>query len=188
MNSLIIVSGFNKDRDNVPYYNPESVRLISGSANAPVFAYSDMGFGEGAFGGKILSFKKIGYLSGETAIRILKGTDPGSIKFSEKDYYDYLLDWRELVRWNLTGLEKKKPGCTVLYKEETFFGKYKFILSAGILFLILQSILIASLIRMNRRQKKMTIQMIETDRRYMDIIREDRILRMGMLTVSLSMN
>jgi signal transduction histidine kinase len=186
VNSLIIVSGFNKDRDNVPYYTPESVRLISLSANAPVFAYSDMGFGEGAFGGKVLSFKKAGQLAGETAVRILKGTDPLSLKFSENDYYDYLLDWRELVKWKITDLEKKKPGATVLYREISFLDKYKWLLFAGILFLLMQTFLITVLFQMNRRQKRMTKQMIETDRRYMEIIREDRILRMGMLTVSLS--
>ena len=36
-NSLIIVPGFNTDSKKVPYYNPEAVRLISRSANAPVF-------------------------------------------------------------------------------------------------------------------------------------------------------
>jgi signal transduction histidine kinase len=185
-NSLIFVSGFNKDRDNVPYYTPESVRLISGSANAPVFAYSDMGFGEGAFGGKILSFKKTGQLAGKTAVRILKGTDPGTIKFSENDYYDYLLDWREMVKWKLTDLAKKKTGSTVLYREMTFLDRYKWFLVAGIMFLFIQTFLISVLIQMNRRQKRMTKLIIETDRRYMDIIREDRILRMGMLTVSLS--
>jgi signal transduction histidine kinase len=185
-NSLIIIPGFNTDSKQVSYYNPESVRLISSTANAPVFTYSDMGFGDGSFGGPILSFKKIGPLAGATAVKILNGTDPESIIISENDYYDYLLDWRQLVKWNLTGLENKKSGSTVLFKEITFFGKYKWILTAGIFFLVLQSFLIASLIRMNRQQKKMTRQIIETDRHYMDIIREDRILRMGMLTVSLS--
>ena len=66
-NSLIILTGFNCDKDHVPYYNTEAVRLISMSANAPVFTYSDMGLGEGSFGGKILSFKKTGLLAGETA-------------------------------------------------------------------------------------------------------------------------
>jgi signal transduction histidine kinase len=185
-NSLIIIPGFNIDSKKVTYYNPESVRLISKSANAPVFTYSDMGFGDGSFGGKIMSFKKIGPLAGATAVKILNGTDPQSIIISPTDYYDYLLDWRELVKWKLTGLEKKKPDSTVLFKEITLIGKYKWILTAGIAFLILQSLLIASLIRMNARQKMMTGQIIEADRRYMDIIREDRILRTGLLSASLS--
>ena len=185
-NSLIIVPGFNIDSKQVTYYNPEAVRLISRSANAPVFTYSDMGFGDGSFGGKILSFKKVSSLAGAAAVKILNGTDPKSIIISENDYYDYLLDWNELVKWKRTSLERKKHASTVQFKEITFFGKYRWILTAGILFLILQSFLIASLVRMNSMQKKMTTQMIETDRRYMDIIREDRVLRIGLLTASLS--
>ena len=50
-NSIIIVPSFNTDIKRVPYYNPESVRLISKAANAPVFTYPDMGFGDGAVGG-----------------------------------------------------------------------------------------------------------------------------------------
>jgi signal transduction histidine kinase len=184
-NSLIVLAGFNKDRDNVPYYNPEAVRLISMSANAPVFTYSDMGVGEGAFGGKILSFKKTGSLAGETAVKILNGSDPESIKISDNDYYENLLDWRQLVKWNLTKLEKKE-GSTILFREVTFFGYYKWYIFGAIAFLVIQSILIVALVRMNRKQKKMTRHIIETDRRYMDIIREDKILRMGLLPISLS--
>ena len=69
-----------KTETTFPITITESVRLISKSANAPVFSYSDMGFGDGAFGGKILSFKKAGQLAGETAVKILNGTDPLSIK------------------------------------------------------------------------------------------------------------
>ena len=43
--SIIIIPSFNIGRKSVPYFNPESVRLISQAANAPVFIYSDMGFG-----------------------------------------------------------------------------------------------------------------------------------------------
>jgi signal transduction histidine kinase len=185
-NSLVFVAGFNKDKDKIPYYNTESIRLISNSANSPVFSYSDMGFGEGAFGGEILSFKKVGQLAGKTALQILNGTDPESIKIVDQDYYEYLLDWRELVKWKLTGLVKTKKESTVFYREVTFFMKYKWLLISGLIFLFLQSFLIAALIQMNRRQKKMTRRIVETDRLYRDILREDRLLRIGLLTISLS--
>ena len=73
-----------------------------------------MGFGDGSFGGKILSFRKIGTLTGITAVKILNGTDPNSIKISENDYYDYLLDWRELVKWNLTNWKKKNESTVFI--------------------------------------------------------------------------
>jgi signal transduction histidine kinase len=185
-NSMIIVGYFTADRDQVPYYLAESVRLIRNASNAPVFTYTDMGFGDGSFGGNIMSFRKIGPLAGETAVKILNGTDPDSIKISESDYYEYLLDWRELKKWNLAELEKQKKGCTVLYKEVTFFGKHILFLFWGILFLFLQSYLIVSLFQLNRKQKKMTRQIVETERRQMSIVTEDRILRMGIMSASLS--
>jgi signal transduction histidine kinase len=185
-NSLIIIPGFNSDKNNIPYYNPEAVRLIRKSTKAPIFTYSDMGFGDGSFGGRILSFKKTGLLAGETSVKILNGADPGSIFISDDMYYDNVLDWRELKKWNLTNLEMKKQGFTVLFKEVTLFGKYKWLILAGIIFLILQSSLIMALFTMNIRQKKMTHQINEAHLLYNELINEDRIQRMGMLTASLS--
>ena len=124
-NSLIIVPSFNTDIKRVPYYNPESVRLISRAANAPVFIYSDMGFGDGAVGGYLMNFAKVGMITGDAAVKILKGADPASIKYTEKDYYEYLFDWRELKRWNLADSKRIPGGSTIQFEEITFFGKYK---------------------------------------------------------------
>jgi signal transduction histidine kinase len=185
-NSLIFVPSLVTDALKVPYFNPESVRLISRSANVPVFTFSDIGIGDGSFGGEILSFKKAGQICGESAVNILKGTDPAAIKIDCNACYDYLLDERLLVKWNRTGLERKKPGIVVMFREESFIQKYKWLVASVVLFLIFQTFLISNLIRMNRRQREMTSHIVDTDRRYMEIVLEDRILRMGMLTASLS--
>lgn len=71
-NSIIIIPYFNVDSKMVPYYNPESIRLISKAASVPVFAFSDMGLGDGSVGGYIISFRKIGLRMGETAVKILR--------------------------------------------------------------------------------------------------------------------
>lgn len=185
-NSVAIVTSFNIDNKRVPYYNPESVKLISSSANVPVFTYTNMGFGEGALGGYLLSFDKVGLIAGEAAVKILKGVNPASIKYSEKDYYEYLFDWRELKRWNILGSDKIPAGSTIFFEEVNFFGKYRWIIFGAMLFLILQTMLIFNLVRLNRKQKMMTLQIIETENKYRELIREDRILRIGQLTASLS--
>jgi signal transduction histidine kinase len=46
--------------------------------------------------------------------------------------------------------------------------------------------LIANLIRLNRNQKLMTSKVIETENRYREFLHEDRSLRLGQLTASLS--
>jgi signal transduction histidine kinase len=184
--SIIFVSGFNVDSRGVHYYNPESVRLISQAANVPVFAYSDMGFGEGAVGGYVLSFKKIGLLVGGTAVKILNGADPASISISEDDTHEYILDWRQLKRWNLLGSELIPKGSKIQFMETSFFEKYRLIISAGVLFLILQTLLIIYLIRSNRQQRLITKRLVEAENKFRELDREDRVMMLGQLTASLS--
>jgi signal transduction histidine kinase len=184
--SLIFVPSFNTDLKMVTYYNPEAIRLISINANAPVFAYSDMGFGDGAVGGYILSFEKVGLLSGVFAVKILQGVNPNSLSVTEQDYYDYIFDWRQLKRWNIANSDLIPEESTILFKEVNFINEYKWILGAVLLFLVLQSMMIANLILLNRNQKLMTKKVIETENKYREFLHEDRSLRLGQLTASLS--
>lgn len=185
-NSLAIMANFNMDQKKVVYNNPESVRIISRSSDAPLFIYTSTGFGEGAIGGYILDFEKAGWISGDAAVRILNGTDPTSIKVDENDFYRYLYDWRALKRWKIENSNRLPDGSTVLYKEADFLDDYKWIFGVSLLFLILQSSLIANLIRLNRNQKIMTAQIIDAQNKYKDFLHEDRSLRLGQLTASLS--
>ncbi len=184
--SIVFVPSFNADVKLVPYHNPEAIRLISKTANSPVFAYSDMGFGVGAFGGYLLSFKNVGLLSGEIANQILNGKNPNSIKVSEQDYYEYVFDWRQLKRWNMVNSDLIPAGSTFMHEDISFVDKYKWVGGIVLLFIVLQTLLIANLIRLNRNQKLMTRKIIETENKYRVFIHEDRSLRLGQLSASLS--
>lgn len=185
-NSIAILANFNVDQKNVVYNNPEAVRIISRNAKAPLFIYTSTGFGDGAIGGYVLDFERAGWISGDAAVKILDGTDPTSIKVGESDYYHYLYDWRALKRWKIENSNLLPEGSTVLFKEANLLQEYKWIFGAALLFLILQSSLIANLIRLNRNQKIMTAEIIKTQNKYRDFLHEDRSLRLGQLTASLS--
>jgi signal transduction histidine kinase len=184
--SLIIIPGFNTDSKLVHYYNPESVRLISQAASAPVFGYSDMGFGEGAVGGYIMSFKKIGILAGESAVKILNGADPNSIFVSGEDYYENIYDWRQLKRWNIEHSELLPQQSEIIFEERSFIGKYKVFIFLALIFLVLQSLLIIKLVQSNMKKSLVTLQLRETENKFRELVKEDRILSMGQLAASLS--
>lgn len=184
--TIIFIPYYTTDSKLVPYHNTETIRLLRTEANAPIFHLSDLGLGEGAVGGYIMNFAKVGSLAGNVAIKILDGANPGSIKILESDYYDYAFDWRELKRWNLADSDLIPEGSTILFVETNFIDKYKWIGGVVLLFLILQSLLIANLIRMNRNQKLMTKKIIETENKYREFLHVDRSLRLGQLTASLS--
>jgi signal transduction histidine kinase len=183
---IIFVPYFTTDTKLVRYHNTEAIRLMSRVAKAPIFHISDLGVGDGMLGGYVMSFTKVGSLAGNVAIKILKGADPNSIKISENDYYDYIFDWRELKKWNLEDSELIPEGSTILFEESNIVDKYKWIGGVIRLFLVLQSLLIATLIRFNRNQKLMTKKIIETENRYREFLHVDRSLRLGQLTASLS--
>ena len=91
-----------------------------------------------------------------------------------------------MKRWNLENSDLIPAESTILYEEISYFDKYKWIGGLVLLFLVLQTLLIANLIRLNRNQKLMTQQIIESESKYRNFLHQDRILRMGQITASLS--
>jgi two-component system sensor kinase FixL len=77
-------------------------------------------------------------------------------------------------------------GSTILFEENIFFKKYWLIISMAIIFLLLQSLLIFNFIRLYRKQKLVTRRLMDAENKFRDLVREDRILRIGQLTASLS--
>ncbi len=185
-NSIIMLSSFIMDSRRVPYYNYESLRLISKASNVPVFAYTDMGFGEGAIGGYILSFRKVAENAGNAAVSILNGGNPGLLHFSESDCYENMFDWRILKRWHIENSPFIPKGSIIMFREKDYFDIYKWQIVAVMLFIILESLLIVYLFRINHRQKEIMNQKVEAEFLYRKIFREERLQRMSELTASLS--
>jgi len=72
------------------------------------------------------------------------------------------------------------------WTEFNFLSEFKWYLIAVLLFFIFESILIAYLIILNKRQKEVLKQKTETENLLLQLTREDRLLRMVELTASLS--
>ncbi len=184
--SIIFIPNFIRDSKMIPYFNPEAIRLVSRESNRPVFNYNDTGFGDGSVGGYVISFEKVGPLTGQVAVKILNGADPNSIKIDEKDYYTYQFDWRELKKWNIVTSKAIPEGGIIKFEQVNFLNKNKWLIGAALLFMVLQSLLIANLIRLNRNQKIITNKLIESEGKYREFLHVDRSLRLGQLTASLS--
>jgi signal transduction histidine kinase len=116
----------------------------------------------------------------------LNGSDPASIKIGNRDIFEHIYDWRQLKRWGLAGSDLVPKGSRIMFEEVSFFKKFRIIIIATVIFLILQSLLIINLVRLNRKQKQVTAQLLEAENKYRVLIREDRVLRIGQLTASLS--
>ena len=76
-------------------------------------------------------------------------------------YKRQLFDLRQLKHWNIENSPAIPEGSKIMYKDTDFLDVYKWQILAVMLFIILESILIVYLFRINRRQKEIMNQKAE---------------------------
>ena len=183
---VILIPTFLADINNVNYYTPEAIRLIRKNTSAPIFVLFDTVFEDGAFGGYVSSQAAVGIECGRVAVKILNGQNPNTIQVNPEDLRRYMFDYRELKRWGLEDSEFIPANSIILHKERSFFEDHKWFLVGILLFITLQTLLIVNLVTLNRKQRLTAVKLRETESHFRELSREDRILRMGELTASLS--
>ena len=131
----------------------EALSLIARAANAPVFGLFDSYMGSGIVGGPLTSFEGAGKTAADLALRVMAGESPGNIPFTSQGTYAYVYDWRELKRW---GIKEKSlpPGSIVQYKEFSVWDLYRWYIIGGILFIILETIVVVFLVVVIKKLKR----------------------------------
>jgi PAS domain S-box-containing protein len=130
----------------------QSVPLVAGASTAAVFVADDVDLGRGTVGGNVFSFAAHGRDVAGIVVRILNGEKPQDIPVVQGANI-LLFDWRALRRWGLK--ESELPvGAIVLNRDPTFWEQYKRYLTAGVLLLLAQALIILGLLwqRMKRRR------------------------------------
>jgi signal transduction histidine kinase len=174
-----------RDKQGVPFNPPDAHRMVSDASNAPVFGFVESHMGKGIVGGRLALLEWHVEKIAELTLRILAGESPEAIPIAEEGGYRTLYDWRELKRWEIPESSLPK-GSIIINKNLNAFDRYKRYIIAGVLFLILQTVLVVFLISMNRKQKKTSVQLRESEERYRELLRVDRSSRLGELTASLA--
>jgi signal transduction histidine kinase len=187
-NSIVLIPAYIQDAADVPFSTPEVLEIITRNCPAPVFLpITDAGVKtKGGVGGYLFSYDKLGKEIGKIANGVLNGKRIQDMTINENGFYEHFYNWAELERWHLTD-SKLIPSGSIFYNRDTSFLKlYKWYILGVFLFILSQTILIIYLIRLNRRQKAISIKMEETESMHRELIRTDRLAKMSTLTASLS--
>jgi signal transduction histidine kinase len=121
----------------------QSVPLVVGAANAPIFVVDDADLRNGTVGGYLISWVGDGQVAAKMAVRVLSGEKPENIPIVRNNNV-YMFDWRALRRWGLS--EKDLPaGSTVLYRELSIWQRTKSIWISGLVIILGLSALVAYL-------------------------------------------
>ncbi len=127
----------------------QSVPLIAGAANAPIFVVDDVDLGKGTVGGDLVSWAADGEVAAGMAARILDGLKPQEIPIV-RNHTIYTFDWRALRRWGFQ--ESDLPsGSTVLFRGLSLWERTKWIW-IGALLIILSLTALAAYLQFSRNQ------------------------------------
>jgi signal transduction histidine kinase/ABC-type uncharacterized transport system substrate-binding protein len=129
----------------------QSVPMVVGAANAPVFVVDDVDVGEGTVGGNVVSWAADGQVAAGMAVRILDGVMPQEIPVVRNSNI-YLFDWRALRRWGFRESDLP-PGSTVIFRELSAWERTKWIWISGLIIILALSAL-ATYLQFSRRQLK----------------------------------
>ncbi len=153
-------------------YNPRDVaERLSRASSAPVFGLYETLLGHGIVGGSLVSYEGIGTQAGQLALNFLgSGSDlhqalavldvPGVTKF----------DWQQLKRWGFD--ESALPtGSVVLNKPISVWDQYKYIILGVLIFILLESALLAVLF-LQRRRKNIAEQALRESEERLDLATE----------------
>ncbi|MDP4725826.1 MAG: ATP-binding protein, partial [Desulfobacterales bacterium] len=135
------------------FVSAEAQRMVSKSANAPLYNFIDSAFGYGSVGGCMTSLEANGRKAAELVLRVLSGEKADAIEPVVMRDNPYLFDWREMKRW---GIDESAlpPGSIVRFKELSLWETYKWWIAGFLSFLVVQSVLIAVLsINLSRRKR-----------------------------------
>lgn len=149
--SFILHGLFVTDAAGFPCEGNEALRRLHATANAPLFGYLSSQFGLGPIGGRLFQDSGLGAEAARIAIRILRGERPENIPPQVNEAAAPVFDWRELRRWNIpeTGLP---AGSVIMFREPGFWDRYRWPATGVLLFALVESALIVSLL-VNRRRR-----------------------------------
>jgi PAS domain S-box-containing protein len=164
VNSIVLYAGILEDGEGRSFVPREALSLISQAANVPVFGIFDTYMGWGIVGGTLVSFESQGEQAAALALRILGGESPASIPFAGDKAYTSLYDWRELKRWNIPETAVP-PGSEILYRQPSFWEKYKWVIIGAVALVVLETTLIFSLVTNLLLRRKAERSLIESEER-----------------------
>jgi hypothetical protein len=121
-----------------------ALNRLAAEANAPIFTYLDVWFGEGILGGSMQSAQEGGVVAAAAAIRILDGEKAGDVKIAPTRFTPPRFDWRQMQRFGISD-SNLPAGSIVFFREPTAWQRYSWQIALITAFILLQAGLISAL-------------------------------------------
>ena len=149
--TAIFLSTVQRDVVNEPYYSIEVARMMTPTANAPIYGLTAGLVGSGVLGGAVVDVESLGTRAGQLAMNRLQG---GTNQFpvEVRTVGTPMVDWRVLRRWGID--ERRLPSdCVVKYKPHSTWEDHQMVILTTVAVFVAQAVTIAGLL-INRRHRQ----------------------------------
>lgn len=119
----------------------------------------------GGIGGADFDYEEQASLVADLAQRVLSGERPENIPIVHGSADQIRVDWRQLRRWNIPE-SALPPGSEVLYREPTFWQRDRKYVTAALLVILVQLLLILGLLWQRARKRKAEAVLRESEKRF----------------------
>ena len=180
--TVIFLSEVQRDVSGQPFYTSQVVRLLAGSANAPIYVLGGGAIGIGALGGAVVDPSRLGVKAADLAMQILAGNSPSDSLIEVQAIGTPMVDWRALQRWKINP-NRLPADCVVRYRPQSLWDEHKNMIIAALVVFLAQAGTIAGLLaqRAHRRRAEAEIQAQRTE-----LAHVTRVSTMGQLASALA--
>lgn len=163
--TVVFTPGYFQDGAGRTFTPRESVELITAASAAPVYGPFNTFIGAGIVGGRMPTYKSMGWQGGTIVTALIDGSAPGALKLPEILATDLHVDWRQVRRWGIN--EAKIPKDAILhFREPSLWDAYrKEVIAAGAAILLLAGL--STLLFAERRSLVRTSAALKTSEQRM---------------------
>ena len=172
----------NVDAAGVTHETNSALNRLSVSANAPIFSFLDVFFGEALVGGPMQSSRKTSEAAAAVALRILEGEKAGDIKAPIVENGLPKYDWRQLQRWHISE-QHLPPNSEIYFREPGLWQRYPGQIALSVVLILIQAGLISVLLHERSRRHLAEVQ---SRQRMAELAHINRYSTAGELTASIA--
>lgn len=164
-NSIVYSPGLLRDGAGRTYTARNAIHRMADASSAPIYGTYSTQVGFGIVGGYMFTMEDLGRQAAGLVQKILDGQTLREADMPATPPSRYVFDWNQLQRWHLP--EKKLPlGSIVLYRELSFWERYKGYILGIVSLILAEMLLIFGLLWQRATRRKAEEAMRESEARF----------------------
>ncbi len=176
--SIVLFLTMFADGNGRNFLPKDALDLIAAKASAPIYGPYDTYVGHGVVGGNTVAFESMGTTVANLALDALAGNPLSNIDVPST----FFADARQLKRWGLPATALP-TGAVLSFQEKTLWQEYWEAVTATLVVLALQGLVIAGLLFERRRRRQAEL---EARHRLLEVVHLNQSATAGALSASIA--